>query len=118
MKTGATAFWFPSDNTIAYGVSETVLTLKYADVNHPMLSKLSLDLDGTLAQEVNVNKDTLYGIGVKVNYNTAMTNSTGVAFEPSIGITALRNMKGINSLTDIYTDMRMALYGTIVLYKF
>ncbi len=117
-ETGVTAFWFPSDNTIAGGISETFLRVKYVDVNHPTLSKFSIDLDGTLAQEINEGHDSLYGIGIKVNYKIAMESPTGIAFEPSIGITALRNLRGINVAGDIFRDYKLAIYGNIVLYKF
>lgn len=112
METGATAYWFPGDNTFAAGVSETVLRMKYAK-----LDKFSLDLDGTLAKEVNADSDTLYGIGCKVNYNIAYTNSSGITFEPSIGVTALRNMKNITKAADLLNDYRIAIYGNMVLYR-
>jgi len=117
-ETGITAFWFPTDNTIAGGLSETVLRVKYIDANRPILSKFSLDLDGTLAKEVNEAQDTLYGLGFKVNYHVAMTSSSGFTFEPSIGVTALRNLKGINTMSDVFKDYKIAVYGNIVLYKF
>ncbi len=117
-ETGVTAFWFPTDNTIAGGLSETVLRIQYIDVNRPMLSKFSLDLDGTLAKEVNEAQDTLYGLGVKVNYHVVATSSSGITFEPSIGVTALRNLKGINDISDILKDYKIAIYGNVVLYKF
>jgi hypothetical protein len=117
-ETGVTAFYFPTDSTIAGGVSETVLRIRFVDVNRPILSRLSLDLDGTLAQAVNQDKDTLYGVGFKVNYDINMYGPSGVTFEPSIGITALRNAKNISGLSDLMKDYKIALYGTIVLYRF
>lgn len=117
-ETGVTAFYFPTDNTIAGGVSETVLRLRYNDETHLLLQKLSLDLDGTLAQEINVEKDTLYGLGVKLNYDTEMLSNTGIVFQPSVGVTALRNMKGINTVSDIFREYKIAVYGNIVLYRF
>jgi len=110
METGITGFWFPDDDTIAGGVSLTVMRLQHAQIE-----KFSLDLDGTLAKEINENKDTLAGIGVKVNYLVGQTNEAGLVFEPSIGVTLLNNVKAFE---DVITGFRVAIYGNIVLYKF
>ena len=110
METGITGFWFPDDDTIAGGVSLTVMRLQHAKIE-----KFSLDLDGTLAKEINENKDTLAGIGVKVNYLVGQTNEAGLVFEPSIGVTLLNNVKAFE---DVITGFRVAIYGNIVLYKF
>ena len=117
-KAGVTGFWFPSDNTFAGGVNLTAVSLRYNSPENPTLSKMSLDLDGTLAKEFNETNETLYGLGVKVNYAKDMTSKTGVTFEPSIGVTALRNLKGVEKFSDIFRDYKFAIYGNVVLYKF
>ena len=109
METTATAFWFPTDDTIAVGVSHTVLR-----VAHTNLPKFSLDLDGTLAKEVNEAKDNLAGIGAKINYHVNKATETGFVFVPSVGVTALKNVKNIK---DIAEDWRVAVYGSLILYK-
>ena len=109
METTVTGFWFPTDDTIAVGVNHTVLR-----VAHSNLPKFSLDLDGTLAKEVNEAKDTLAGVGVKVNYHINKTTETGFVFMPSIGLTALKNIKGFK---DIAEDWKLAVYGSVILYK-
>jgi hypothetical protein len=117
-KTGVTGFWFPTDNTFAGGLNVTALSVRYISAENPTLSKISLDLDGTIAKEFNAANETLYGIGIKANYAKDMTSKTGLMFEPSIGATALRNLKGITGWPDIFRDYRFAIYGTVVLYKF
>lgn len=109
METTVTAFWFPSDDTFAAGISHTVLRLSHSDI-----PKFSLDLDGTLAKEINVNKDNLAGVGVKINYNLQKTDKTGFTFIPSLGITALNNIK---SFRTILQDYRIAVYGTAIMYR-
>jgi hypothetical protein len=118
METAVTAFYFPSDKTIAGGIAETVLRAKWTDTDFPTLSKITVDLDVNIAKEVNENKDTLYGPGLKVNYDVDMVNDTGFTFKPSIGLTALRNIEGLNTASDILKNWRLAIYGNIVLYKF
>lgn len=117
-KTGVTGFWFPTDNTFAGGLNVTALSVRYISAENPTLSKISLDLDGTVAKEFNVANETLYGIGIKANYAKDMTSKTGVMFEPSIGITALRNLKGITAWQEIFRGYKFAFYGNVVLYKF
>lgn len=118
METAITAFYFPSDETIAGGIAETVLRVKWVDSAWPTMSKFTLDIDANIAKEINEAKDTLYGPGIKLNYDVDMVNDTGFVFKPSIGITALRSLKGLNSVADIVKDFRLAIYGSIVLYKF
>jgi hypothetical protein len=117
-KTGVTAFYFPSDSTFAGGLNTTVLSVRNNNPVNPTLSKITFDLDATVAQEFNENNDTLYGLGFKVNYAQNITSKSGVMFEPSIGVTALRNLKGINTFADVCRDYRFAIYGNVVLYKF
>ena len=109
METNATAFWFPTDDTFAMGISHTVLR-----VSHPDIPKITLDFDGTLAKEVNADKDNLAGIGVKLAYNIQKVDKSGFAFIPSLGITALNNVK---SFKTVLQDYRIAVYGTVILYK-
>jgi len=109
METTITGFYFPTDDTIAVGVNHTVLR-----VAHSALPKFSIDLDGTLAKEVNEAKDTLAGAGVKVNYHINRTTETGFVFMPSIGLTGLKNIK---SFKDIAEDWKLAVYGSVILYK-
>lgn len=116
--TGVTAFWFPTDNTIAGGLNTNLARVKNNDPVNPTLSKISIDLDATIAKEFNEAKDTLYGVGIKVNYAQSITNQSGFAFEPSIGVTALRNMEGINEISDMFRNFKFAVYGNVVLYKF
>ena len=118
METAVTAFYFPTDKTIAGGISETVVRIKYISAENSTLSKIYLDLDGTLAKEFTEAQDSLYGIGIKAKYGVHMTSKTGMAFEPSIGVTALRSLKGINKASDVARNYRLALYGDIVLYRF
>ena len=73
-----------------------------------------MDFDGTLAKEVNADKDNLAGIGVKLAYNIQKVDKAGFAFIPSLGITALNNVK---SFKTVLQDYRIAIYGTAVLYK-
>lgn len=118
METGITAFYFPSNKTIAGGIAETVLRVKWTDVDFPTLSKITTDLDVNIAKEVNESKGTLYGPGLKLNYDVDMVNDSGFTFKPSIGLTALRNIEGLNTATDVLKNWRLAIYGNIVLYKF
>ena len=109
METTATAFWFPTDDTVAVGISHTVLRAA-----HSSLPSFSLDLDGTLAKEVNEAKDNLAGIGLKVNYHVQKATEAGFVFVPSVGVTALKNVKNFK---DIALDWRVAVYGSVILYK-
>lgn len=108
-ETNVTAFWFPSDNSLAAGVSHTVLRISHTDID-----KFSLDLDGTLAKEINTEKDNLAGIGIKLSYNITKVDKTGFTFIPSLGITALNNIK---SLKTVLQDYRIAIYGTAIMYR-
>lgn len=111
-ETGAVGFWFPGDGTFAMGLSQTFLR-----VEHTSIPKLSLDLDATIAQEINEGKDTLAGIGAKLNYNVQKVTSTGFVFAPSLGITALNNFAKNKAIKDIAQNFKIAIYGTILLYK-
>lgn len=117
-ETGVTAFYFPTDKTIAGGISETVLRARWVDTDFPTLSKIAVDLDLNIAKEVNEAGNSLYGPGLKVNYDVDMLNDSGFVFKPSVGITAVRNLKGLNTVADVIKDFRVAIYGSIVLYKF
>ncbi len=108
-ETAATAFWFPSSDSFAAGVSHTVLRVSHSDI-----PKFSLDLDGTLAKGVNAEKDNLAGIGIKLNYNIQTADKTGFTFIPSIGISALNNVK---SFKTVFQDYRIAIYGTAIMYR-
>jgi hypothetical protein len=112
METNVVGFWFPSDGTFAVGLSQTFLRIE-----HTSIPKLSLDLDFTIAQEVNENKDTLAGIGVKLNYNSKKADSTGFVFIPSLGITALNDFAKNKAFKEIAQNIRIAIYGSILLYK-
>ena len=116
--TGITAFYFPTDSTIAGGLNTNLSRVSNNDPANPFLSKLSIDLDATIAKEFNEAKDTLYGLGLKLNYAQTMTSKSGIVFEPSIGATALRNMKDIKEFSDAFRNFKFALYGNVVLYKF
>lgn len=109
METNLTGFWFPSNNAFAIGVSHTVLRL-----SHTQIPKVTLDFDGTLAKEINIEKDNLGGVGIKINYNIQKATETGFVFTPSLGITALSNIK---SFATILQDYHIAIYGTLILYK-
>ena len=109
METNVTGFWFPTDDTFAMGVSHTVLRLSHSDI-----PKVTLDLDGTLAKEVNADKDNLAGVGVKLAYNIQKVDKAGFAFIPSLGVTALNNVKNFKTMLQ---DYRIAIYGTLLLYK-
>lgn len=112
METGATAFWFPSDGTYAVGLAHTFLRVKYGAIPN-----MQLDVDATVAREVNQDKDTLAGVGVKVGYKPSTGTLTGFAFEPSIGVTALNNWTKSKILSEILQNYRIAIYGTILLYR-
>lgn len=112
METGATAFWFPGDGTYAVGLAHTFMRVKYAAIPN-----VQLDVDATVAQEVNQGRDTLAGIGVKVGYKPSAGQLTGFAFEPSLGVTALNNLAKGKAISEILQNYRVAVYGTILLYR-
>ena len=111
-ETGVTAFWFPNSGTYAMGLAHT-----WIRVQHSILPKIQLDGDITIAQEVNQDKDTLLGLGVKVAYKPSKNEITGFAFEPSIGITLLNNFQKFKAFNDIYQNYEAAIYGTLLLYR-
>lgn len=117
METGATAFWFPETGTFAAGLSHTFLRVQYTDVDFPTLSRISVDLDGTIAQEVNKDKDTLAGLGIKANFNTTGLTQPGFTFLPSIGLTALNNFEKFHQADDIVDNLEVAVYGTLLQYR-
>ena len=112
METSAVAFWFPKTGTYAGGVSHTFLRL-----SHSAITFMSLDFDGTLAQEVNQDKDTLVGLGAKANFNTTKNTEKGFKFLPSIGVTALNNFSKFKALKDIVQNYDIAIYGTLLAYR-
>lgn len=112
METGAVGFWFPGDGAFAAGVAHTFLR-----VSHSAIPKLTLDIDATIAQEVNQDGHTLGGIGAKLGYNVIPPSETGFSFAPSIGITALNDFAKFKTIGDIVGHYRIAVYGTLLLYK-
>ena len=116
-ETGITGLWFPGDDTIAGGVNFTALRVKYCDFDFLTLCKIAVDLDGVIAKEVNADKETLYGPGIKVNYDIDMINDTGFTFKPSIGLTFLKNADDFD-MKEVLQDWRFAIYGNVILYKF
>lgn len=116
-ETGITGLWFPGDDTIAGGVNFTAVRVKYCDFDFPTICKIAVDLDGVIAKEVNADKETLYGPGVKVNYDIDMINDTGFTFKPSIGLTFLKNADNFD-MQNVLQDWRFAIYGNVILYKF
>lgn len=113
-ETGAVGFWFPRTGTKALGVSHTVVR-----VQHSAIKIVSLDLDGTVAQEVSErdNNKTLAGIGIKANFNVMKTSEAGFSFLPSTGITALNDFKEFNKPKDIIENYELAVYGTLLMYR-
>ena len=111
-ESGVTAFYFPVDGNVAGGLTYTGLRL-----SHTAVPIASLDLDGTLAQKIGNDSDTLAGLGVKVNLYL-MQNKPGWNFLPNIGYTFLSNMKNLSMPKDFFSNMKGAIYGTIVMYKF
>ncbi|MEJ2700190.1 MAG: hypothetical protein P8Z70_11100 [Desulfuromonadales bacterium] len=112
METGAVGFWFPGDGSFAAGIAHTILR-----ASHSSVPKLTLDVDATIAQEVNQTKDTLGGIGFKLGYNVIPPSQVGFSFAPSIGLTALNDFETFHTIGDILTHYRIAVYGTVLLYK-
>ena len=111
-ETGATAFYFPVDGNVAGGLTYTGLRF-----SHTAVPIASLDLDGTLAQKIGNDSDTLAGLGVKVNLYL-MQNKPGWNFLPNIGYTWLSNMKDLSMPKDFFSNMKGAIYGTLIMYKF
>jgi len=112
METGATAFWFPSDGTYALGLAHTVIR-----VTHTSIPNIQLDADATIAQEINIDKDTLGGLGIKLGYKPSQGKLIGFAFEPSLGITFLNDFTKFKKVEDIFTNYKIAVYGTVLLYR-
>jgi hypothetical protein len=112
METGAVGFWFPADDSFAVGVSHTVLRVSYAD-----FQKVSLDFDGTIAQEISEENDnTLAGIGIKLNFHVK-PQAEGITFLPSLGVTALNDFSEFSDFGDIIDNYDIAVYGTLLMYK-
>lgn len=112
-ETGATGFYFPSDGSMAGGLTYTGLRLK-----HTAITFASLDIDGTLAQKIGENNnDTLAGLGFKVNFYIVPTKA-GWNFLPNIGYTGLANMKDLKLPADLFKNLKGAIYGTLIQYKF
>lgn len=117
METGAVGFWFPETGAFAAGLSHTFMRIQHSDIK-----ALSLDFDGTIAQEVTNNDktddmDTLGGIGIKLNFDVLPSDKVGFTFLPSIGITALNNFAEFKKMQDILDNYSIAIYGTVLLYK-
>ena len=112
METGAVGFWFPTSGAFAAGVSHTFMRISHSDIE-----SISLDFDGTIAQEVNQDKDTLGGIGVKFNFDVLPSDKEGFTFLPSIGVTALNNFAEFKKFDDIMDNYEVAVYGTLLLYR-
>lgn len=108
METGVTAFWFPDSGTFAGGMTHTV-----ARVSLTQLPDVSLDLDATIAQEFNDDRDTMYGLGLKVNLNVTDIETLGLEVLPNIGVTALNDFAG----DDFMGGFQVAVYGTLLMYK-
>ena len=107
-ETAATGFWFISSDTYAFGISHTAVRLMFPQITN----RISLDLDGTLAREINDNCDTVYGIGVKVNFFTPVERSTGFNFLPSVGLTGMNKLDDMDNIF----DLKWAVYGTLIQY--
>ncbi len=56
------------------------------------------------------------GIGIKANLNVAEITQK-LTFLPSLGITALNNFEKFRTIEDIIKNYEIAVYGTILLYK-
>lgn len=110
METGAVGYWFPNTGAFAVGVSHTFI--RVGDDRIPV----TLDLDGTIAQEVNQEENTLGGIGVKANFNIS-TPEKGLSFLPSLGITLLNDFEKFRKAQDILDNYELAVYGTLLMYK-
>ena len=112
METAAVGFWFPGNGTFAAGLAHTVLRLSPVD-----MPKLTADIDVTIAQEVNQDKNTLGGIGFKLGYNLMKADKTGFNFIPTIGLTGLNDFQKFKTAKDIIGHYRIAVYGSALLYK-
>jgi len=110
---GATAFWSPKDGTFYGGVNFTALRLKHVAVDWA-----SLDLDGTLAQEINKDGDALAGLGVKANTNTAKTIEPGFSVMPSAGLTVMTNFNKNEFPKNTFTKLEVLVYGTFLMFRF
>lgn len=110
---GATAFWSPKDGTFYGGVNFTALRLRHVAINWA-----SLDLDGTLAQEINKDGDSLAGLGVKVNTNVKQTIEPGFSVMPSAGLTVMTNFNKNEFPKNTFTKLEVLIYGTFLMYKF
>jgi hypothetical protein len=113
METAATGFWFPDTGAFAAGVSHTFMRVK-----HSAIKFMSIDFDGTLAQEVSQGDNTLFGLGIKANLDfVKLPSDNGFAFVPSIGVTALNNFNEFRTFNDIADHYEIAVYGSVLLYK-
>ena len=112
-ETGVTAFWSPKDGTFYGGINFTALRATYAKIDWA-----SLDLDGTLAQEINKDADTLAGIGIKANTNVKKTIEPGFSVMPSAGLTVMTNFSKNEFPKNTFTKLEVLIYGTFLLYKF
>jgi len=111
-ETGATAFYFPSDGSVAGGLTYTGLRGQ-----HSAIKFASLDLDGTLAQKIGADNDTFGGLGMKVNLHILETKA-GFNFLPNIGFTWVSNLKKISLPKEFFKDLKGAIYGTLIMWKF
>lgn len=113
METSAVGFWFPNSGAYAGGVSHTFLRL-----THSAITWASLDADGTLAQEINQDKDTMWGLGLKGNLSIwKASTEKGFSFLPSIGATAMNNFSKFKTLKDILENYEISVYGTLLMYR-
>ena len=60
---------------------------------------------------------TLGGIGVKFNFDVLPSDKEGFTFLPSIGVTALNNFAEFKKFDDIMDNYEVAVYGTLLLYR-
>jgi len=112
-ETGATAFWSPKDGTFYGGINFTALRATHAKIDWA-----SLDLDATLAQEINKDGDTLAGLGVKVNANVKKVVEPGLSVVPSAGITVMSNFNKTEFPRDTLTKVEVLIYGTFLMWTF
>jgi len=113
METGVTAFYNPGTGAVYGGVNHTILRVQHAKVTFA-----TLDVDGTLAQEINEDADTLAGIGVKINSNLLKTKAEpGFNLMPSIGVTAMTNFDKSEFPRGIISKAEVLIYGTVIMYS-
>ena len=112
METGAVGFWFPRDGTFAGGLSHTFMRIGHSDI-----PKVTVDFDGTIAQQINKDGNTLGGLGIKLNLNIKELEEKGFTFIPSLGVTALNDWTQYKTAKDILSHYEIAVYGTLVQYK-